>query len=64
VKNRVRLLRLERGWSQSELAARLAVSRQSVNAVENGRYVPSLPLALKIGQVFETPVEAIFGDGD
>ena len=60
MKNRVRELRLERGWSQSELAARLSVSRQSVNAVENGRYIPSLPLGLKIAAVFETPVEAIF----
>lgn len=58
--NRVRELRLARGWSQGELATRLSVSRQSVNAVENGRYIPSLPLALKIGEVFETPVEAIF----
>jgi putative transcriptional regulator len=60
MKNWVRVLRLERGWNQSELAERLGVSRQSVNAVENGRYIPSLPLALKIGQVFETPIEAIF----
>lgn len=58
--NRVRELRLARGWSQGELATRLSVSRQSVNAVENGHYIPSLPLALKIGEVFETPVEAIF----
>jgi putative transcriptional regulator len=62
--NRVRELRLARGWSQSDLAARLSVSRQSVNAVENGRYVPSLPLALRIGEVFATPVEAIFSLAD
>ena len=60
MKNSVRELRLRRDWSQSELATRLGVSRQSVNAVENGRYIPSLPLALKIAAVFETPVEAIF----
>lgn len=61
MKNRVRELRLARGWSQGELAARLSVSRQSINAIENGRYIPSLPLALKMGKVFETSVEAIFG---
>lgn len=60
MKNRVRELRLARGWSQGELADKLGVSRQSINAVENGRYIPSLPLALKLGHVFETSVEAIF----
>jgi putative transcriptional regulator len=60
VRNTVRALRLARGWSQGDLAERLGVSRQSVNAVENGRYIPSLPLALKIGRLFAVPVEAIF----
>lgn len=60
MRNRVREFRLIRGWSQGELADKLGVSRQSVNAVENGRYIPSLPLALKLGQLFETPVETIF----
>jgi putative transcriptional regulator len=58
--NRLRLLRAERGWSQQELADRLEVSRQSVNAIETGRYDPSLPLAFKIADVFDQPIEAIF----
>jgi putative transcriptional regulator len=62
VKNRVRALRQRRGWSQEDLAKALGVSRQSVNAVENGRYIPSLPLALKLGRVFGEPVEAMFED--
>ena len=62
MRNRVREFRLIRGWSQGDLADKLGVSRQSVNAVENGRYIPSLPLALKLGQLFETLVETIFED--
>ena len=62
MKNRVRALRQRRGWSQEDLAKALGVSRQSVNAVENGRYIPSLPLALKLGRVFGEPVEAMFED--
>ena len=58
--NRLRVLRAERGWSQSELAERLDVSRQSVNAIETGRYDPSLPLAFKIAAIFALPIEAIF----
>jgi len=58
--NRLRLLRAERGWSQSDLAERLEVSRQSVNAIETGRYDPSLPLAFRIAEIFALPIEAIF----
>jgi putative transcriptional regulator len=60
MENRVRELRAERGWSQADLAARLDVSRQTVNAVETGKYDPSLPLAFKIARLFEQPIEAIF----
>ena len=60
VDNEIRLLRTELGWSQSELARRLTVSRQTVNAIENGRYDPSLPLAFKIARAFGRPIEAIF----
>ena len=58
--NRLRVLRAERGWSQGDLADRLEVSRQSVNAIETGRYDPSLPLAFRIAELFELPIEAIF----
>ena len=58
--NRLKVLRAERNWSQQELANRLDVSRQSVNAIETGRYDPSLPLAFKIADVFELPIEEIF----
>ena len=60
MKNRLKVLRAERDWSQSDLAERLQVSRQSVNAIETGRYDPSLPLAFRIAQLFDLPVEAIF----
>jgi len=60
VKNRLRLLRAERGWSQADLAERLAVSRQTVNAIETEKYDPSLPLALRIAKLFTLPVEQIF----
>jgi putative transcriptional regulator len=60
MKNRLKVLRAERDWSQGDLAARLDVSRQSVNAIETGRYDPSLPLAFKIAAIFELPIEAIF----
>ena len=60
--NRLRELRDARGWSQGELAERLEVSRQTVNALETGRYDPSLPLAFKIARVFEQPIESIFLD--
>jgi putative transcriptional regulator len=60
MKNRLKVLRAERDWSQQALADRLEVSRQSVNAIETGRYDPSLPLAFRIADVFEMPIEAIF----
>jgi putative transcriptional regulator len=62
VKNRVRELRMKQGWSQIDLAAHLHVSRQTVNAIENLRYDPSLPLALAIAKLFSRPVERIFGE--
>ncbi len=61
--NRLRVLRAERNWSQADLADRLGVSRQSVNAVETGKYDPSLPLAFKIARVFDLSIEAIFSEG-
>jgi len=60
VRNELRALREERGWSQGGLAERLGVSRQTVNALETGRYDPSLPLAFSISALFERPIEAIF----
>lgn len=60
MKNRLRVLRAERYWSQAELAERLAVSRQAVNAVEIGKYDPSLPLAFKMARLFRLPIEDIF----
>ena len=61
--NRLRVLRAERAWSQADLADRLEVSRQSVNAIETGKYDPSLPLAFKIARLFGKPIEEIF-EGD
>ncbi|MBI0473957.1 transcriptional regulator [Sphingomonas sp. MA1305] len=58
--NRLRVLRAERGWSQQDLAERLEVSRQSVNAIETGRYDPSLPLAFKIAELFGLAIENVF----
>jgi len=60
MKNRLKVLRAERDWSQSDLAERLQVSRQSVNAIETGKYDPSLPLAFRIADVFDLPIEDIF----
>jgi putative transcriptional regulator len=60
VKNRLRLLRAERNWSQADLAERLQVSRQSVNAIETGRFDPSLPLAFKLAKLFKVRIEEIF----
>lgn len=58
--NRLRELRADRGWSQGDLAERLNVSRQTVNAIETGKYDPSLPLAFQIGRLFELAIEEIF----
>ena len=58
--NRLKVLRAERDWSQSDLAERLEVSRQSVNAIETGKYDPSLPLAFRIAELFDLSIEAIF----
>ena len=58
--NNLKVLRAMRDWSQQDLADRLAVSRQSVNAIETGKYDPSLPLAFRIAELFELPIEAIF----
>ena len=60
MKNRLAELREERGWSQGELAAQLGVSRQTINALERGKYDPSLPLAFKIARLFERAIEDIF----
>ncbi len=58
--NRMRQLREQRGWSQAVLAERLEVSRQTVNALETGKYDPSLPLAFRIARLFHEPIESIF----
>ena len=60
MKNRLKVLRAERGWSQADLADRLEVSRQSINAIETGKYDPSLPLAFKIARIFDLQIEQIF----
>jgi putative transcriptional regulator len=64
MKNRLKVLRAERNWSQAELAERLGVSRQSVNAIETGKFDPSLSLAFKLARLFAMPIEAIFSDED
>ena len=60
--NRLKVLRAERDWSQAHLAELLGVSRQTVNALETGRYDPSLPLAFKIARIFDQPIESIFSE--
>ncbi|WP_410967242.1 helix-turn-helix transcriptional regulator [Salmonella sp. SAL4436] len=60
MENRLRVLRAERNWSQQDLGDRLEVSRQSVNAIETGKYDPSLPLAFRIAELFDRPIEDIF----
>jgi putative transcriptional regulator len=61
--NRLKVLRAERNWSQAELAVRLDVSRQAVNAIETGKYDPSLPLAFRIARLFNLSIEEVFDDG-
>jgi len=63
VENRLKVLRAERDWSQAELGGRLGVSRQAVNAIETGKYDPSLPLAFKLARLFDMRIEDIFDDG-
>ena len=60
MKNRLKVLRAERNWSQQELGNRVGVSRQAINAVETGKFDPSLPLAMKLARVFDATVEAVF----
>ena len=60
MKNNLRELRAERGWTQADLSRELDVSRQTVNSIETGKYDPSLPLAFRIAALFERPIEAIF----
>lgn len=60
MRNRIRVLRAEHEWSQAEVADRLGIARQTINALETGKYAPSLPLAFKISKLFEKPVEEIF----
>jgi putative transcriptional regulator len=64
VKNRLRVLRAERGWSQAELGGRIGVSRQAVNAIETGKHDPSLPLAFRLARLFGASIEEIFDDGE
>ena len=60
MKNRLKVLRAENNWTQEELAQRVGVSRQAINAIETGKYDPSLPLAIKLGKLFAKPVEEMF----
>lgn len=60
MKNRLKVLRAERDWTQAKLAAELEVSRQTINAIETGKYDPSLPLAFRLAGLFELPIEEIF----
>lgn len=62
--NRLRVLRAERKWSQEELGGRVGVSRQAINAIETGKYDPSLPLAFKLARLFGCHIEEIFDDGE
>jgi putative transcriptional regulator len=63
MKNRLKVLRAERDWTQADLAARLEVSRQTVNAIETGKHDPSLPLAFRLAKLFGQPIEALFFPG-
>lgn len=64
MKNKLKELRAQHQWSQQDFASRLGVSRQTINAIENGRYDPSLPLAFQISRAFALPIESIFSDED
>lgn len=64
MKNRLKVLRAERDWTQADLASALDVSRQTVNAIETGKYDPSLPLAFKIARLFDKQIEEIFDDNE
>jgi putative transcriptional regulator len=64
VRNRLKVLRAERDWTQAQLAEQLDVSRQTVNAIEKGKYDPSLPLAFKVARLFALPIEDVFQDQD
>jgi putative transcriptional regulator len=64
MKNRLKVLRAERDWTQADLAAAVDVSRQTINAIEKGKFDPSLPLAFKFSRLFDAPIEAIFFDDD
>jgi putative transcriptional regulator len=64
MRNRLKVLRAERDWSQAELGGRLGVSRQAVNAIETGKHDPSLPLAFKVARLFAMPIEEIFFDDE
>lgn len=64
MKTRLRVLRAEREWSQADLAERAGVSRQTINAIETGKYEPSLPLAFRLARIFGHPIEAIFEPDD
>jgi putative transcriptional regulator len=64
VRNRISDLRAERSWTQADVALRLGVSRQTVNAIETGKFDPSLPVAFRLARLFELPIEGIFSDSD
>lgn len=64
MKNRLKVLRAERDWTQAELAEKLDVSRQTINAIEKGKFDPSLPLAFKLARLFNMSIEEIFQDGE
>ncbi|MBY8821875.1 helix-turn-helix transcriptional regulator [Sphingomonas colocasiae] len=64
MKNRLKVLRAERDWTQADLGQRLDVSRQAVNAIETGKHDPSLPLAFRIARIFDMKIEEIFDDGE
>ncbi len=64
MKNRLRELRAERGWSQADLGERLEISRQSVNAIETGKFDPSLPIAFRLAKLFSLPIEKVFDPED